>query len=148
MAILSSIQLHRLTNWRILYCYDESSSIRIDSWWIDGFIIRLTNWRLMNRRLTKRRSVVFCTSTCSCIYKLKLNLKLLFPEPSQILQQPQSLQPVAQIRSSLHEDLPRVSSHLPLDRRHWNRQQLSWQDGALTSTTTSTTTTTSTMSTF
>ena len=39
------------------------------------------------------------------------------------MRQPQGVQPLAQERSQIHEDLSAVSQHLPLDWQNWGHQQ-------------------------
>ena len=56
---------------------------------------------------------------------------LMFAGSSPEVRQAEGVQPLAQVRSEVHEDLPAVSHHLPLDRQDGGGQQSGGQ--ALTS---------------
>ena len=48
---------------------------------------------------------------------------LIFAGSSPEVRQAEGVQPLAQVRSEIHEDLPAVSHHLPLDRQDRRGQQ-------------------------
>ena len=64
-----------------------------------------------------------------CNYKvdtrllLELISQLIFAGSSSEVRQAQGVQPLAQVWCEVHEDLPAVSHHLPLDRQDGGRQQ-------------------------